>query len=335
MRTPLFRFPGEPDRFEIQLPRVPVFYEHPFQRNLSFAVWAGLLALSLGVLLVLGNRATAGQLLGQPTWSLLRKQWWATALAGVSMATLFRQGGFDWSFASVLTLAGVITALPVPYPVPLAITSALVVGTVNGALVGTLRYPGLLVTLATSLLLQGVALALLRNPVMVNPLQELTWMYVAGITLVLMVIVSTIWVQFPIRFRKKAISGRGSSRVRMALALGLPYVYSSFSACIAGFYFAARLQAAPRVVSPQWLFDGLLIVLLGGTVFAGGYANVIGALLASCLVVCLHFLANLLGLETGTQLALQGVLLILALFVNHLYHVLFGFFCRSRPHSRA
>jgi ribose transport system permease protein len=115
----------------------------------------------------------------------------------------------------------------------------------------------------------------------------------------------------------------GGSRRALVLA-GVParlyqtavYAYAGLLASIAAFIMTARMNAAHPTIAIGLEFDAIAAVVLGGTSFTGGRGGLVGTVFGALAVGVLRNGLNLVGLSTEWQVAVVGVVIILAIALD-------------------
>ena len=90
------------------------------------------------------------------------------------------------------------------------------------------------------------------------------------------------------------------------------YVYAGLLAGIASFIMTARMNAAHPTIGVGLEFDAIAAVILGGTSFEKGRGGIVGTVIGALAVGVLRNGLNLLGVGTEWQVAIVGVVIIVA-----------------------
>lgn len=276
----------------------------------------------------------------------------------LAMTLAMLLAGIDLSVVAVANLAAVVSAVAmrsaasagVPDAVStlLGIAVALVVGLIaggiNGLIIGYLRVPPILATLATMTLWGGVA-TVITNGVSVSgataTLQAIGGQAIAGIPVTVVVLVLCIvaaWVVLnhtPLgtkiyllgaNSRAAWFSGVNNRRVTLSV-----YSMSGVLASIAGIINLARTDSANPSYGASYVLLTILIAVLGGISVSGGSGRVAGVVLALVSLQMLSTGFNMILVNTGDSNFFKnfawGVLL---LVVVSLSRVSFGRIRRRR-----
>jgi len=222
-------------------------------------------------------------------------------ITAVGMTFVILSGGIDLSVGGVLAFTTILIATLVGqgwHPVP-AIGLALLIGTIFGAVMGTLihRYelPPFLVTLGGMFFARGMAFVInaesvgishefydrvLDFGVKVGPKAWLTALAILWITVVLVAVFVAHWTTFGRNVY--AVGGNEQSALLMGLPVGMTRVgvyalnglCSALAGTVATFYTSSGNSANGAALE----LDAIASVVIGGTLLAGGRGFVAGTL---------------------------------------------------------
>jgi ribose transport system permease protein len=252
-------------------------------------------------------------------------------IVALGMTLVILTEGIDLSIGPLLGLCGVSAALLVTagYPLPVAMGSALAIGaifgTVNGTLVAVVGMPPFVVTLGAFGIAQSIAMVLTKGDSVTGLPPYYRW-FNDGIFLSIPV---PIWATIAIfaltwflLYRTKfgryvfAIGGNRRALILSGTRVNLyhvaVYVYAGLLAGLASFIMTARMNAAHPTIGVGLEFDAIAAVILGGTSFEKGRGGIIGTVIGAFAVGVLRNGLNLLGVGAEWQVAIVGVVIILA-----------------------
>lgn len=247
-------------------------------------------------------------------------------LAALGQTVVILTGGLDVSVGAVIGLTTAIVSLPMSAWVtaPLALVAAALVGAWNGLLVHRLKIHPIVVTLASSTMVSGVALLVRPTPGGSVPQVLITLVNgrFLGLPIALYWIVLFvglgIWMLQRTRFGLHLVSVGGSaSNARLAgikvgrIVVG-SYVLSALFAAVSGLFLAGRVSSGDALIGLPFTLDSIAAVALGGTQFTGGIGGMAGTLFGSVLLGLLSNGMNLLNVSPFLQSILNGLLLLLA-----------------------
>ena len=256
-------------------------------------------------------------------------------IPGLAMTLCITMGEFDLSVGSTVALTGAVTCTaivggtPTGFAVILGLVVGAVVGLVNGLIITKLGVTPFIATLATLVIIRGVALAYTdgRDVIVNDPVLK----YLAAgrplgiplpILLAVVAIIVMFWVTYYTRFGRW-VAAIGSNRDAAGLS-GLPvdririsvYVLIGIAGAIWGILISAQLQKGSGQLGVGFELDAITIVVIGGTSLLGGRASIIGTVLGALLIETIRNGLNLLNVPPAYQRISIGVLLVAALAIQ-------------------
>lgn len=257
-----------------------------------------------------------------------------------SLTLLMISGHVDLSVGGILSLSACTYAVLLQRGVPYlwAILAVLamgcLMGLINGFLVVKLKIVPVISTLATMNFFWG--LARLMVPAKKDLIKEglpkdidnfarqdflfgipLSF-YVAIIGVIILVILQrkTILGKYA-----AAIGGNSTSAslsgINVALTVQSLYVIVAFFSAVAGLTRASYMKAGDPKAGIGMELDAIVAVLLGGTSFFGGSGSVLKTVVAAFVLICLTVGMSVIGTEPYWQTLIKGIVLIVALIINH------------------
>lgn len=261
-------------------------------------------------------------------------------------------GGIDLSIVSTANLAAIMAAMtvmqlsggdPNAQPTVAALAGAVVValivgslaGIFNGILVSRVGIPPILATLGTLSLYQGFSYVITGGPaILTTQFAFLGNGSVLGIPLPvilfgLLAIIAGIMLSrttygFQVYMYGTNARAARFSGININNVLIRTYWYSGVMAAVAGIIFLSRTNSAKADYGESFVLLTVLISILGGVSYNGGFGTIPGVVLA---ILCLQFLStglNMFMLEisgsSGSQFFRQfawGALLLLVMVVNY------------------
>lgn len=311
--------PAEPassgllDRF-----RQDAFWYRQRGAALSYCVLAAMLAfLAFSVPTTFYSQTNLSNLAGQLA---------PLFLVALGQTLVLLGAGFDLSVGAVISLSSAILTLDLadPVKIPLALLAALAVGLVNGWGCVVLRVHPIIMTLASSSIVQGLALILRPTPggiapsLLVRAASGTILGLPAGLFWILGGIICTIWLvhgtTYGVRLyatgqnaRATWMSGVEANRIRIST-----YMLSALMAAGAGAYLTGRLASGDPNVGAALGLDSVLGAALGGTLLSGGIGGPIGTVAGVLIIGILNNGLNLAGVSPYYQFIAKGSMLVLA-----------------------
>jgi ribose/xylose/arabinose/galactoside ABC-type transport system permease subunit len=295
----------------------------------------GYAALAALVVLVVGNGlftphfATSSNL-----WNVLL-QVSTVVLAGIGMTLVIATGGIDLSVGSVMAVAGAAAAVFLDRGVVVAVVAGLVaailVGTLNGALIAWLRVQPIVVTLATLIAGRGLAQVISHEGELVTISDPAFLVLGRGhvgpvpiqVLIALLAVCVAVFVLRSTPFGRYVLAAGGNpAAARLA---GVPvrrtivtvYAASAFLAGLAGLIVAARLGASDAAkIGQNMELDAIAAVVVGGTALTGGRATILGTVVGALIMQVIATSFNMLLVPYAWSLALKAVIILVAVYLQ-------------------
>jgi ribose transport system permease protein len=255
----------------------------------------------------------------------LSQDWFSLAIVAMAQTLVMLTGGIDLTVGAMVSLGSVLSATLIgasAAAVPLGLAVVLAVGAGGGALMGAiialLRLPAIIVTLAGSFIVSGVALLVLPRPGGAMPVgvsEALAGDAPTALGLLVLIVIG--WRLFAATPAGLAITAAGDnpggafrSGIRVPLAQVAAYAIAGALSAFAGFYIAARTGAGDPLIGDRSTLQSITAAVLGGVGFLGGQGTMRGALAGSLLLVVIIKLMFFLGLPGFAQYVAEGVIII-------------------------
>ena len=254
------------------------------------------------------------------------------AIPSLAMMFCLAMGEFDLSVGSTVAFAGVIatSVIVAGWPAPVAMGAGLLagagVGLFNGIVVTRLRVTPFIATLATLVIVRGLALVYTdgHDVIVSDPtLKLMVGARPLGIPMpiVLAAIVAVLawWALNRTRFGRR-VCAIGSNR-EAAGVTGLPvnrirvlvYILVGVGAATWGLFLSAQLQKGSGQLGLGFELAVITVVIIGGTALTGGRATVMGTLLGALMLETIRNGLNLLNVPPAWQRISVGLVLVAAL----------------------
>ncbi|NTB94905.1 ABC transporter permease [Agrobacterium tumefaciens] len=250
------------------------------------------------------------------------------ALAGTVVIMI---GSIDLSVGSIVSLAGIVSALAIDPTGPvgavlLGVATGLVVGAVNGTILVSLKVPSFLVTLGMLSVLSGVANMISEGSSIVFMDMSLSDFISStiffGVPTIIVAALATAALLTLIIF--KTILGRylfaiGGGEVVAANA-GVPvnrykiYAFTlSGALCgFAGVLLTAQVGAGMPTSGANLLLDSIAAIVMGGTALSGGIGGPQRTILGVLVIAILSNGMDVTEVSSFTQQVVKGIVIILA-----------------------
>ncbi|MBE0689342.1 MAG: ABC transporter permease [Anaerolineae bacterium] len=254
-------------------------------------------------------------------------------VVALGMTFVIIAGSIDLSVGSVVALSALAAAATSDQLGMWAIVPAAIVGTVGGLLNGLIfakgKVPSFMVTLGTLVAFRGVVLFFTRGaPVEITNREFLTvfsgrtgGIPNSAIIAAILVIITYIILNHTVFGRHIRAIGGGE---RVAVLTGikvervkiLMFTLLGLLCGIGGLLQSARVYAATAQLGVGLELDVIAAVVVGGTPLTGGVGSIQGTILGAFITTILSNGMNMLGVDPFSQNIVQGVVLILAVFIT-------------------
>jgi len=257
------------------------------------------------------------------------------AIPGLAMTLCIAMGEFDLSVGSTVALTGAVTCTWIAggQPAGVAMLVGLLVGAgvglVNGLVITKLGVTPFIATLATLVIVRGLALAYTGGRDVIVSSSALKYLAAGRILgvpvpLVLAIVAAALawWVVNRTPFGRRVcaigsnreaarMSGLAVDRIRITV-----YVIVGLAAAVWGLLISSQLQKGSGQLGLGFELDAITVVVIGGTALLGGRASVVGTLLGAVLIETIRNGLNLLNTPPAYQRISVGLLLVTALAVQ-------------------
>ena len=256
--------------------------------------------------------------------SKFAQSWLPLALVSMAQAILMLTGGISLAIGATVSLGAVIAAttmagpLGVPGGIVAVAASGLGIGAICGVIAIRLRLPAIIVTLAASFIIAGIALLILPRPGGAIP----AWFsdLLAGNTpaaLILLIVTALLWKLYLATPLGLSLYAAGENPVG-AYRAGVPvdaariaaYATSGLLSTLAGLFIAAQTGSGDPVIGQAFTLNSIAAAVLGGVGFLGGRGTMRGAIAGSLLLSVMINVMFFLGFPPVAQYVAQGLIII-------------------------
>ncbi|WP_344044790.1 ABC transporter permease [Microcella alkalica] len=251
-------------------------------------------------------------------------------LAASGVTLVIFTGEFDLSAAGVVAVTNVLMATWLSelgwLGLPLAVLVGAVVGLFNGFLVVVMRLPAIAVTLATFIILGGLALVILPTPGgRIDPgiIDFFTGQLVVPRSIIFLMVIALLWLLY--RNTRMGVHAYGVGQDAEALRLSGVAVdrvkFGVFALAgtlygLAGAVLAAVVQTGDATIGSSYLLATFAAVAIGGAAFTGGSGSVLGTMLGALTLTVIPKVLFVLGISGWVQRVFEGMLIIAAVLVG-------------------
>ncbi|MBE8477283.1 ABC transporter permease [Streptomyces justiciae] len=257
------------------------------------------------------------------------------AVIAAGLTLLMTAGGMDFSMGSnaAVTLSVAAQLLHDGWSTTAAVVVSLLlatlIGLVNGLVVTFTRVAPFVATLASAMLLDGVALLVLdgMSVTIGDKLTALGNDKLLGIpylTVVAVLVLAGVGLSMRFTtFGRDAYAMGGNEHVARLSGINVPgrklalYALAGALAGLAGLMLLSRLgAAAPNTAGLMTQLTAVAAVVIGGTSLAGGHGSIVGTVLGVVLLGVVANALNLLQVDGNYQYVVTGGVLLVAAVIN-------------------
>jgi ribose transport system permease protein len=259
-----------------------------------------------------------------------------TAITAFGMTALIISGEIDLSVGSMQAFVGVLAmqALNQTHSLPIGLAVALgagvLVGLINAGLTLGLRITSFVVTLAMFSILRGAAYistnAAVQSAHQIKAFKDLGNGFIGAIPWPVAIMI-TFFVIFYLVLNRTTLGRQvyvtgGNKRAALLAGVRVPwikllcFVMTSVLAAVSAVILISRMNSGQNNAGAGFEMTVACAALLGGTSLAGGQGSIVGTLLAVLLLGTLNNGIVLLGINSSWQMAVNGLLILLALWID-------------------
>jgi len=258
---------------------------------------------------------------------LIARQTAPLGIAVLGQSLCMRVLSLDLSTGGVIVgVSYILTSGLLPYSEPvlllIAVVFGIAVGLLNAFFITRLRASSVIVTLAVTLVITGVAVAFsqLRSPGDAPEILRQVARLKIGIVPVVLVVWAALLLAVAV-FMRWSVFGRYVDAIganpRAAWVSGIPYVrvvtivhvMSSLFSVFAGFLLIGFVGVGSMDLGRDLALNSLAAVILGGVTFGSGKGGVLGPTVAALMLTFSFNLLTSLGLGEPAKLMLQGLII--------------------------
>ncbi|MFP3154851.1 ABC transporter permease [Lachnospiraceae bacterium ZAX-1] len=260
----------------------------------------------------------------------------AVACIGQAYIMISGNAGIDMSIGAFMSMAALLTSkfsggtnMGLVSTIFLFIGIGAFFGFITGACIQYFKIPSLVMTLAMSSVINGLALGVTRGqPQMTIPPALLSLGtpvvgVIRGMIFLTIIIVAVMMLVLHKTKYGKSLFIAGSNR-SAAVAIGLKvnriviatYMISAVISCMAGLMMLGFVGSAQLQMGDEYTLLSVAAVVIGGTKLSGGRGGLVGGILGSFVLIILTSMLIVLGLPPGVRQLIQGALLLGIVLIN-------------------
>ena len=261
----------------------------------------------------------------------------ANAVIAFGMTLAIVITGIDLSVGSVVGLSGVVLCMVMVnaglglFPAVLIVLAiGLAIGLVNGYIVAYFRIPAFVATLASMIVIRGLALLLVDGAPIFNADEAFLYLGngvlfgVVPMPVAVMIVVAvpflyltraSIWGRrvYALGGNEEAATLAGVNVFRTKL---LVFALCGLAAAISGIVHASRLGSGQPIAGEGYELDAITACVIGGTNMNGGYGTIAGTLMGAILIGLINNGMNILDISPYWQLIMKGCIILAAVIID-------------------
>lgn len=256
-------------------------------------------------------------------------------VAAVGLTLVILTGGYDLSVGGVMVLSNVIISSrgghgggTVVIDLALVMTVGLLIGLINGYMVGYLGVQSIAATLATMIMADGIALVVQPAPGGNVP-GAIAYGFtssmfgvipVAALIVILFLIAWLVFRRTPFVKWIYAIGAdeRAASQVKIPVPRVKMFTYGLAGLIygLAGFMLSAQIASGDPTTSTSFVMLVFAAVAIGGTAFGGGRGGVVGSIIGAGILTILQKMLFAVGASSFFTYIFEGAILIVAVLIG-------------------
>jgi ribose/xylose/arabinose/galactoside ABC-type transport system permease subunit len=266
-----------------------------------------------------------------------------TAILAIGESLPILLGGIDLSVGSTMALAGmfafdgfIIFGLPGWVVLPATLIAATLAGAVNGVLIAKLRLQPFIATLATMAAYRGLTYAIsgrqiypelatrsITDPLLVG-FDDYVGHFPYAFFLLLVVFAVVQFVLSYTKFGRDLYTAGGNLEaarlcgIRTDRTVIVSYSVSGLCAGLAALVLLSRMTTATESLGIGIEMSAIAAAIIGGVSLQGGIGSVFGPVIGAFLMGVVLIGLNLIGIPTYAQPVMTGVILLGAVWYDHL-----------------
>ncbi len=252
----------------------------------------------------------------------------------VGCACVIISGGMDISLGAIISLVNVIfvklngAGLGLFMQIAVCLILSLVMGLINGIIIGWLRVTPLLATYATSSVYAGIALWLLPRPGGIVDRGFTSWynsflLGVVPVPVLFAAVLLLLWallMKTPLRYWLYS-SGRDGAK---AYVSGVPvystqifsYAFAGLTAGIGGLALSGSTQGGDATVGLTLSMNAIAACVIGGISLAGGIGVIIGSMFGALFLSLVTMTVLSAHISSLYQSLIKGIILLVGVFFS-------------------
>ncbi|MFC5703996.1 ABC transporter permease [Cohnella faecalis] len=283
------------------------------------------------LLVVVVNMMMNHRILSENGINNLAIQMVPTLIAVMAQTCVLLARELDLSVGSNVGLSTVLMSATMEkwglFSIVIVLVISILIGMLNGALAVYFKVPGIVITLATSMIVTGGALLILPTPGGYVSLDYARFvlghhLFVPN-TLFILAAVLLCWKYLRMHPWGHSLLATGgneysayASGLKVQRSKILAFTLSSVLAAIAGMVLAAKTMSGDANIGTSYTLTSIAGAVLGGVSFLGGVGSMRKAIAGAVVIVLLVNILFFIGISSFYQYIFQGVILLVSVVVT-------------------
>ena len=249
-------------------------------------------------------------------------------------ACVIISGGMDISLGAIVSLTNVIfiklnaAGLPLSAQIAMCLIAAILMGLINGVIIGVLRVTPLLATYATSTAYAGIALWILPTPAGTVNRDYCSWYNswlwdVIPVPVLFVLLIFVLWfltMRTPMYYWVYSTGCHAARAYVSAVPVGktqvFTYIFAGFAAGVASLAISGSTQGGDASVGISLSMNAIAACVIGGIGLAGGIGSLIGSVFGSVFLSLVMFVVSSAHITSIYQSLVKGVILLVGVLFS-------------------
>jgi len=268
--------------------------------------------------------------------NLFQQNMYVLILASGMFICILTGGNCDLSCGSAVCLIAVLGAKLMEVNFNIIITFILMlllgslIGFIHGYLIGKLKLPSIIVTLATMIIIRGIANLILKGyTIAINSNSFLTLFGVSRgfpfyILFVLFAVIAAIYISeyAPIGRHIYAVGGNKSSAKASGISevniIIFAYIFMGICSAITAAVVAGRMESVTTGLGETYAMDAIAACFIGGVAVGGGKGKMSKVIIGALMMGIINQGMSIVGLSINWQNVIKGIILVVAVLSGYL-----------------
>ena len=256
-------------------------------------------------------------------------------MLSLGLTAVVLTGNIDLSVGGCAALTGcfcarmLVSGLPVWLTMILCLGIGVLIGFLNGIMVGVIGLPSFVATYGMNMLAAGLATIVMNGGIIYDLPPNFTKLgigflgpvpvpvIITGLTAVLLgfVLRKTVFGRnvYLIGYNRRAADYSGISSLRVLL---FAYILCGITGALGGILITARLNAAEAGMSEAYGLQIVAAVVVGGTSLLGGEGGVAGTVIGAVILTMIVNIMNIMGVDSNWQNFVLGIVILLMVWID-------------------